>query len=139
MFTEIQHPKKRAFLSAYAHLGAITRAARAAKIDRGSHLNWKREDPLYAQAFERAEEMAVESLEDAAVQRARYGMDRPVFHKGKVCGYVREYSDTLLIFLLKGAKPLKYRERLNIEHTGKDGKPLLDVASVRAFMQSEDD
>lgn len=83
--------------------------------------------------------MAVESLEDAAVQRARYGMDRPVFHKGKVCGYVREYSDTLLIFLLKGAKPLKYRERLNIEHTGKDGKPLLDVASVRAFMQSEDD
>lgn len=32
-----------------------------------------------------------------------------------------------------------WRETHNFEHTGRDGKPLLDIASVRAFMQSDDD
>lgn len=36
--------------------------------------------------------------------------------------YEHEYSDTLLIFQLKGAKPEKYRER--IEHSGPDGGPI---------------
>lgn len=117
-FNHIQHPKKRAFLSAYAHLGLVTRAARAAKIERTSHFLWKRDDPEYAAAFEMAQQIAGESLEDAAVERARYGVERPVFHQGKICGYVREYSDTLLIFALKAAKPEKYRERLDLNHAG---------------------
>jgi len=50
---------------------------------------------------------------------------------------VRKYSDTLLIFLMKGAMPDKYRERWTGELTGKDGKPLLDLASVRAFMRED--
>ncbi len=32
-----------------------------------------------------------------------------------------------------------WKEVQGLEHTGKDGKPLLDIASVRAFMQSDDD
>ncbi len=32
-----------------------------------------------------------------------------------------------------------WRETHSFEHTGKDGKPLLDIASVRAFMQMDDD
>ena len=35
---------------------------------------------------------------------------KPVFHKGEQCGVVREYSDTLMIFLLKARDPAKYRE-----------------------------
>lgn len=96
----------------------MTRAARAAKIERTSHFLWKRDDPEYAAAFEMAQQIAGESLEDAAVERARYGVERPVFHQGKICGYVREYSDTLLIFALKAAKPEKYRERLDLNHAG---------------------
>ena len=48
-------------------------------------------------------------------------MDKPVYRTkydtlGKPCGtevagMMREYSDTLLIFLMKGAMPEKYRER----------------------------
>jgi len=37
-----------------------------------------------------------------------------VFHQGKVCGGIRKYSDTLLIFLLKAAYPEKYRERVDV-------------------------
>ena len=113
----------------------VRRAARAARIDRGSHLIWKREDPEYRAAFEVATSLAVEALEDTAFERARYGTLKPVFHKGKICGYVKELSDTLLIFTLKAALPEKYRERATIEHTGKDGQPLLDIASVRAFIR----
>lgn len=55
------------------------------------------------------------ALEDEAVRRAYVGVEEPLFYQGKQCGTVRKYSDTLLIFLLKGAKPAKYRERV---HTG---------------------
>ena len=44
---------------------------------------------------------------------------------------VREYSDTLLIFLLKGARPEKYHERH--QHTGVEGSPLTLV--VRSVLQ----
>jgi hypothetical protein len=37
---------------------------------------------------------------------------------------VRKPSDTLMIFLLKARKPATYRERVSMEHTGKDGKDL---------------
>jgi hypothetical protein len=48
-------------------------------------------------------------LEDEAVRRAYEGVERPVFQGGKQVGVVREYSDTLLIFLLKALRPEKYR------------------------------
>lgn len=39
-----------------------------------------------------------------------------MFYQGEQCGTIREYSDTLAIFLLKAHKSEKYRERF--EHTG---------------------
>ena len=38
-------------------------------------------------------------------------------YKGQAGGTVRRYSDTLLIFLLKGLKPEVYRERLEVQGT----------------------
>ena len=52
--------------------------------------------------------MAADILEDEVDRRAVEGVEKPVgWHKGKPGGYVREYSDTLLIFLLKGDRPEK--------------------------------
>ena len=39
-------------------------------------------------------------------------------------GKKKEYSDTLLIFLMKGERPDKYKERTSTELTGAGGKPL---------------
>jgi hypothetical protein len=51
--------------------------------------------------------------------------------KGAECGRVREYSDTLLIFLLKATKPEKYRERHEHEHRhDHKGKVAADVNLV---------
>lgn len=119
MNNEIQHPKKRAFLAAFSECGNITQAAELADIDRTSHYRWVKEDPVYAAAFADAEEAAADRLEQEARRRAVEGVEEPVFHKGKVVGTVRKYSDTLLIFLLNGAKPEKYKQRTQTEHTGK--------------------
>ena len=111
LFPEVTDAKKHALLVAYAKCGRITEASRAAKVLWRNHYNWIRDDPVYAAAFAEAKGLAVERLEDEAYRRAEMG------------------SDTLLIFLLKGAMPAKYRERY--EHTGADGAPLQIVLTRR--------
>ena len=63
-------------------------------------------------------EAGTEVLEDEALRRARDGTDKPIYQGGKKVGSVREYSDTLLIFLLKARNPAKYRERIDAHVTG---------------------
>lgn len=100
-------------LAALAETGNISRAAEAAGIDRKTHYRWCAE-PEYAALAEDAMEQAADKLEEEARRRAHDGVDEPVFYQGEVCGTVRKYSDTLLIFLLKGAKPDKFRERSSV-------------------------
>lgn len=118
-FAKIQHPKKRAFLAAYARTGNITQSAAICKIDRSNHTLWMRKDLVYVEAFQQAGLAAADYLEAEARRRAVTGTLKPVFYQGMECGTIREYSDTLLIFLLKGALPEKYSERfqgnINIE------------------------
>jgi hypothetical protein len=102
--------KQRAFLAAYAKIGNISRAAAAAEVSRSLHYRWL-EDEGYRAEFDNAHDEACDSLEAEARRRAEEGVDEPVFYKGEVCGTVRRYSDTLMIFLLKGAMPEKYKDR----------------------------
>lgn len=114
--------KRKAFLAAFSRCATVTYAAEAAKVTRQQHYNWLR-DPEYQQAFEQARETAIEVLEAEAVRRAVLGRDEPVYFQGKVVGRIQRYSDILLIFLLKGARPEKYRDRH--EFTGAGGRPLI--------------
>ncbi len=113
--------KKRAFLRAYAETANITYAARAGKCSRNAHYKWLKTDKAYQETFQEAKQEAIELLEGEARRRAVQGVEEPVFYKGEVVGAVQKYSDTLLIFLLKAARPEKYRDRY--EHTGPDGGP----------------
>lgn len=123
LFPEITDPKKKAFLAAYAHTGRITQAGRSAQVNWRNHYNWMHSDPVYAQTFALAQQMAGDWLEDEAIRRAKEGILRAVHYQGVHVDDVVEFSDTLLIFLLKGAKPEKYRERF--EHTGDQGGPMV--------------
>lgn len=107
----IVHPRKRAFIAAYAETGTIVQAAEIAGIDRQTHYDWSASDPDYVKACQDAYIQSGERLEQEARRRAVQGVQKPVFYKGEKCGAVTEYSDTLLIFLLKGAMPEKYKER----------------------------
>lgn len=109
-------------LAAYLTLGNISLACHEAQVGRRTHYQWLEQDPAYAKAFAEAEAEAIELLEGEARRRAMAGVSEAVYYKGEVCGQVQKYSDVLLIFLLKAARPEKYRERL--EHTGPNGGPL---------------
>ena len=138
--------QKKAFLLAYADSANVTVAATAAKVGRRTHYDWLENDAEYAAAFKAAGEDAADLLELEARRRAAEGVDEPVIHQGQMMGVwvnakgqqvakdtpgarmipltVKRYSDTLLIFLLKGARPEKYRDNARIEHTGAGGGPV---------------
>ena len=125
-------PKQRAFLGAYAACGNVCLAARLARCARSQHYWWLKQ-PAYAEAFKDAHAEACDALESEVRRRAVEGVVRAVYYKGEVVGYMREYSDTLLMFLMKGAMPEKYRDNVKMKKTG--GAELLkrlEAGRVRA-------
>src|SRR6185369_10055545 len=102
---------EKAFLAAYAEVGNVAEAAKLARITRQTAYRHKSTDPVFAKMWAEAEQEAADSLEREAWRRATEGTDEPVFYKGEKCGAIKRYSDNLLMFLLRGARPEKYRER----------------------------
>jgi hypothetical protein len=49
-----------------------------------------------------------------------------------------DYSDTLLIFMLKGRRPEKFRDNARVEMTGEDGGRMSLEAMVISSMSSRD-
>lgn len=98
------------FLRAYGKNGNISQSARTAKVTRRSVQLRRKENSDFAEAMAEAQEEATDALETEARRRAVTGTLRPVFYQGAEVGRVREYSDTLLIVLLKGNRPAKYRD-----------------------------
>ncbi len=123
------------FLETYAAMGNVSAAAKLAGVGRRTHYDWLAADAAYATRFAEAVDEAADRLEAEARRRAveglvRYKFDKqgdPLKHPASGEAYFeREYSDTLLIFLLKGARPDKYAERHQHAGTGKKGAFLLE-------------
>jgi len=97
LFREITHLKKRKLLLRIALTGRVS--VRGQKDDWCLHYQWLKKDPAYAAAYQQAREIAGDRLEEEAFRRAL------------------SISDTMLIFLLKGYKPERYRERIDTTGT----------------------
>jgi hypothetical protein len=110
--------KKSEFLDKLRETCNVTRAANMADVSRSQVYLWREIDELFAEGWERALKVGAEALEDEARRRAFEGVLEPVFHLGQEVATIRKYSDTLAIFLLKGALPDKYRENSKVELTG---------------------
>lgn len=115
------------FLEELAKTGNVSQAAETAKISRLTIYHKYRRDPEFAKAMDEAKETGYERLEDEAYRRAHDGVLEPVFYQGEEVGEVRRYSDALLMFLLKGSKPKRYRDRMDANITG-------DPAALAAAM-----
>lgn len=154
-FGSIRIPKKRRFLRAVSMFANLTHAARAAGCSVDIHYHWKKVDPEYPALFALAWEMGINAMEDEIARRGFSGIMRPIFHGGKRAidvqtdeegqvvqgpdgkpigrpAAVREYSDTLAIFWLKGAAPHKYRDNVSMENRFVD-----KAGADRPFMLSD--
>jgi hypothetical protein len=120
--TTVTQKKTEKFLACLRRTGNVTQAAQEAGISRQSCYRLRDSDPEFAELWDQAEITGCDMLEAEARRRAVEGVDKPVFYRGEQCGTVKEYSDTLLIVLLKAHRPEKYRERHEI--VGKDGQAL---------------
>jgi hypothetical protein len=112
-----------AVLAAYEELANVTKACKKAKVPRRTFYSWVNEED-FQKRFEESSKVALGVLEDEAMRRATDGVVKPVYQQGKKVGTVKNYSDTLLIVLLKARAPEKYKERFEGEITGKGGKDL---------------
>ena len=98
--------RKKAFLEELRQRYSVYHACKEAGIGRTTVYAWRQDDEEFAKAWDAALADAADVLEASAYQRALEG------------------DTTLTIFLLKGAKPDKYKERTSTELTGAGGKPL---------------
>jgi hypothetical protein len=152
--------KHTAFLKAFRKCGSITLAAQAAKVDRTQHYVWLEKREGYREEFNAACREVAQGLEDEAIERATKGVFEPnqyqgefVYPKkkrvnpetgeeeivqGKTPLGVWKKSDSLLMFLLKGLNPQRYRDRVSAEVSGPDGKPIpLEDSRLRQLSDEE--
>lgn len=104
-----------AFLTHLADGGHVRASAKAAGVARSTVYDERERNPAFAAAWVDALEESTEQLEREAIRRAAEGVEEPVFYLGKKVATVRKYSDTLLIFLLKGRRPTVYRDHMTHE------------------------
>ena len=126
LFTTIRNTKKRAFLAAFASCGQIRAASKIAHVSWASHYAWLKDEDsaAYIEAFNHAREIAGDIAEGEIYRRAFLGFDHPVIYEGKITTTYKNYSDSLAMFFLKGLKPERYRENLNL--SGSVGLPVDD-------------
>lgn len=122
--TRTKGKKQQAFLDAFANVASVSTAAKKSKVPRRTIYEWLAADKAFKAKYDDACTIAIAALEDEAIRRAYEGTLRPVYQGKEKVGTIREFSDTLLIFLLKGLAPEKYKDRVYNEQVGKGGGPI---------------
>ena len=108
---------KKKFLELLEQSANVRGSARALALSTRNLYSERQRNPEFALEWDEAVEFAIDALENEARRRAFEGYEKPVFYKGKLCGSVREYSDSLLMFLLNGLRSSKFKYRQEITGT----------------------
>ncbi len=106
------------FLRAFGEAGMVSAACTAAGVGRSTVYARRQRDERFAVAWHDVEEELADRLEGEAFRRAVEGTERPVSIGGER-EIVREYSDKLLIVLLRARRPALYRGNFRLEHAGR--------------------
>ena len=101
-----------AFISALYEGASAKDAAAHAGVHPITPYNRRRIDKTFREAWKKAVQIGTGLLEEEAQRRAYHGVLEPVYQKGECVGYIRRYSDQLMIFMLKSRRPEVYRDGL---------------------------
>jgi hypothetical protein len=141
--TKFTPKKKAAFCEMLVETGGnVTAAASAMGLSRQGCYRYRDEkdslhDVDFVALWDAAIEAGTENLEAEAYRRAHDGTLEPHFHQGEECGYVRKYSDTLTIFLLKARKRNVYDPPQRQELSGPNGTPIQteEISQARSALE----
>lgn len=97
----------------------VSAACQTCNINRDTAYTHRQLYPDFAKAWEEAEEMAVDALEEVCYGRAKDGYKEPVYQQGVMVGTKLKFSDTLACLILKGRRPLIYGDKSTIDVNGK--------------------
>jgi hypothetical protein len=113
-----------AFLEAVMGGMHVRDACRAANVSGKMPYQRRLTDEAFKTAWADASELGEQELVAEATRRAFHGVERKVRYKGIVVGKARDYSDVLIMFLLRSKNPAKYRDNARFEHSGPNGGPI---------------
>ncbi len=102
----------------------VSQSALHAGYPRRSVYEWRDKEPKFKEKWDAAWELGVDAMEEEARRRGMEGVEKPVYQNGKKVGKVQVYSDTLLMFMLKGRRPDRFRDNSTLEVAAPGGGPL---------------
>lgn len=113
----ISKRKRNLFLENLRRTGKIKLSAQCAGYADSTYLRrLYNNDEDFARQWDEALLIAADDiLEPELMRRAVEGIDKPVYYKGEHVATDVQYSDQLLMFALKAAKPDKYRDNVKVE------------------------
>lgn len=112
------------FLEKLRTTANVSRSTKEAGISRTEAYRERYRTHAFREAWDDAIEEGLDYLEEEARRRAFDGYEKPIYQSGELVGHVREYSDTLMIFLLKGRRREVYGDRGKQKHSGPTGGPI---------------
>lgn len=100
--------RQRLFLSHLADTGSVHLASAAARLSARSAYRLRNRSPVFAAAWDMAEQLAVGRLSALAFDRAINGRTEQVWHEGQLVAEKKVPSDRLLMWLLARLDPRRF-------------------------------
>ncbi|TPG19945.1 hypothetical protein EAH87_08960 [Sphingomonas koreensis] len=100
--------RKACFLEVLRKTANVSRAAREAGLSSSTVYEHRARHASFAADWDAAVSEALDELEDALIQRAKHGVEKPVYFRGEQVGAVKSYSDALAMFILRARRPEMY-------------------------------
>lgn len=112
----IQTDDARAIILQTLSMGSsVGLASEKAGISRFAYYKWCNQDKEFAAEVKAAIDRGSDRFEDAARGRAIDGVDKALVSGGEIIGYEKNYSDGLMMFMLKARRPETYRDNATID------------------------
>lgn len=129
--TERTEENRQRFLATLKATGNVSASCAVINIGRTTAYEWKAADLEFSCAWDQALESGLDALEAEARRRAFEGVEEPVFYRGQVCGHVRKYSDSLIMFILKAYRH-QFRDRVQVDVNELDRRFAEEMALLAA-------
>jgi len=93
--------------------GNVSRACRDIGLSSRGAYKMKDRNKAFSDQWDEIAEAGTDDLIEEARRRAYHGIDKPIYHQGFKVDTIKEYSDTLLIFMIKAKRP-EYKDKTDI-------------------------